>query len=245
MQNYTNIDSSTFAALPGPPLPALQGFTAIKDNAPWKRAPPPQHLQFQGLIDELKYWNELEAQKHFCLHILLFLFVCFFQLLWTAHVSKCKSNIFKLLQLTSTSNYYLKLQPAPFYNTAIVLTVVLVKTSSTYLLFCTSVSNKCLEMKMYSTPSLSWLLLARVVSAVSLKEKKNKNKKEKKGCTKQYNANQLRKHSEAHSPYAILSTAVPRSWPTRGNTQHVTGLSLKARTEKKKTTGQVSDYHFY
>lgn len=205
------------------------------------------HLNTYNFRVLLMSWSTETNWKHRSISVCIFcfFFVSFFQLLWTAYVSKCKSNIFKLLQLTSTLNYYLKLQPAPFYNTAIVLTVVLVKTSSTYLLFCTSVSNKCLEMKMYSTPSLSWLLLARVVSAVSLKEKKNKNKKEKKGCTKQYNANQLRKHSEAHSPYAILSTAVPRSWPTRGNTQHVTGLSLKARTEKKKTTGQVSDYHFY
>lgn len=36
----------------------------------------------------------------------------------------------------------------------------------TYLLFCTSVSNKCLEIKIYSTPSLSWLRLALVVSVI-------------------------------------------------------------------------------
>lgn len=41
--------------------------------------------------------------------------------------------------------------------------------NSTYLLFCTSVSNKCLEMKMYSTPSLSWLRFALVVSVVDRK----------------------------------------------------------------------------
>jgi len=39
-------------------------------------------------------------------------------------------------------------------------------------------------MKMYSTPSLSWLLLARVVSAVSLKEKKKQKQKRKEGMHK-------------------------------------------------------------
>lgn len=200
------------------------------------------HLNTYNFRVLLMSWSAETTWKHRSISVCIFcwLFFLFLQLLWTAYVSKCKSNIFKSLRLTSTLNYYLKLQPAPFYNAAIVLTVVLVKASSTYLLFCTSVSNKCLEMKMYSTPSLSWLLLARVVSAVSLKEKEKK----KKGCTKQYNANQFRKHSEAHSPCAILSTAVPRSWVTRGGTQHVMGLSLKAHTGKK-STGQVSDYHFY
>jgi len=60
-------------------------------------------------------------------------------------------------------------------------------------------------MKMYSTPSLSWLLLGRVVSAVSLNRKKKKGER----CRKQYNANQLRKHRKAHNPCAILSVEVP------------------------------------
>lgn len=139
------------------------------------------HLNTYNFRVLLMSWSTETNWKHRSISVCIFcfFFFCFFQLLWTAYVSKCKSNIFKLLQLTSTLNYYLKLQPAPFYNTAIVLTVVLVKTSSTYLLFCTSVSNKCLEMKMYSTPSLSWLLLARVVSAVSLKEKKKQKQKRK------------------------------------------------------------------
>lgn len=136
------------------------------------------HLNTYNFRVLLMSWSAETTWKHRSISVCIFcwLFFLFLQLLWTAYVSKCKSNIFKSLRLTSTLNYYLKLQPAPFYNAAIVLTVVLVKASSTYLLFCTSVSNKCLEMKMYSTPSLSWLLLARVVSAVSLKEKEKKRK---------------------------------------------------------------------
>lgn len=144
------------------------------------------------------------------------------------------SHILKALQLILTLISYLKIQPALFYIKAIVFTTVLLKILLTYLLFCTSVSNKCLEMKVYSTPSLSWLLLGRVVSAVWVNEGKIKER-----CTKQYNANQFRKHWKVHNCCAILSVAVPSLlmglkllWIWQAAHKYMTGFSFKSMQKK-------------
>lgn len=186
MQTLTQVCLQHFQSHPHSLLLEPQCFIAMIDDALLKE----RSLHWTAVIPVSWGPEVLGSLKTFKLaHIALWVGVffwvtwCFCQLLWTAYISKCYFNTSpNHCNLHPHRLNYLKLQPAPFSNKAIALAVVSVKSSSTYLLFCTSVSNKCLEMKMYSTPSLSWLLLGRVVSAVSLNEQQQQ-KKEKKHKT--------------------------------------------------------------